>query len=115
MPPEGERLSAEEIGRLRAWIDQGAAWPEGVPAQRSKGADHWAFRRPVRPAVPAVKNTRWARNEIDSFVLARLEAQGLEPAPEADRTTLIRRVWLDLAGLLPPVDEVTPFRRRSCP
>ncbi len=63
----------------------------------------------MRPTVPAVKNTRWARNEIDAFVLARLEAQGLEPAPEADRTTLVRRVWLDLAGLLPPVDEVTRF------
>ncbi|HUE17024.1 MAG TPA: PSD1 and planctomycete cytochrome C domain-containing protein [Planctomycetaceae bacterium] len=108
MPPEGERLSAEEIGRLRAWIDQGAAWPEGAPA-RLKGADHWAFQRPVRPRVPAVKNSRWVRNEIDAFVLARLETQRLEPAPEADRTTLARRVWLDLVGLLPPVDEVARF------
>lgn len=115
MPPEGERLSAEAIGRLRAWIDQGAAWPKGQPAQRLKGADHWAFKRPMRPKVPAVKNRRWVRNEIDAFVLARLEARGIEPAPEADRATLARRVWLDLAGLLPPVDEVTRFAADPAP
>ncbi len=109
MPPEGEPLSSGEIGRLRAWIDQGAAWPEVAPTQRPKGADHWAFRRPVRPRTPAVKNRGWVRNEIDSFVLSRLESQHLEPAPEADRATLARRVWLDLTGLLPPADEVARF------
>ncbi len=63
----------------------------------------------MRPRTPAVKNRGWVRNEIDSFVLSRLEAQHLEPAPEADRSTLARRVWLDLSGLLPPADEVARF------
>jgi cytochrome c553 len=115
MPPEGERLSAEEIGRLRAWIDQGAVWPDRSPAERTKGADHWAFKRPSRPIPPRVRKTGWVRNEIDSFVLAQLEARGIEPAHEADRTTLIRRAWLDLIGLLPPVDEVARFVRDPAP
>lgn len=109
MPPEGNRLTDDEIGRLRAWIDQGATWPESAAPLRPKGVDHWAFQRPVRPKTPAVKNSRWVRNEIDAFVSAQLEKRGLEPAPEADRMTLIRRVWLDLVGLLPPVDEVAAF------
>jgi cytochrome c553 len=109
MPPEGERLTSEEIGRLRAWIDQGAAWPATTGPAKSKSVDHWAFKRPVRPKVPAVKNRGWIRNEIDAFVLAQLEKRAIQPAPEADRPTLIRRVWLDLLGLLPPVDEVAAF------
>src|SRR5688572_16534615 len=62
---------------------------------------HWSFAAPLRPAVPAVKNTRWLRNPIDAFVLARLEKEGLVPSPEADRRTLIRRLHLDLLGLPP--------------
>jgi len=114
MPPEGERLSADEIGRLRAWIDQGAAWPEATPKERSKASEHWAFKRPQRPAVPAGKGT-WARNVIDRIVLAQLELQGIRPAPEADRETLCRRVWLDLVGLLPPVDELDRFVADAAP
>ncbi len=109
MPPEGERLTREEIGRLRAWIDQGAVWPATTVPAKSKSVDHWAFKPPVRPKLPVVKNRGWIRNEIDTFVLAQLEKRGLQPAAEADRTTLIRRVWLDLVGLLPPVDEVARF------
>jgi mono/diheme cytochrome c family protein len=109
MPPEGERLSAAEIGLLRTWIDQGAIWPKSQSGNAAKGADHWAFKRPVRPAVPSIKNTGWSRNAIDQFVLARLEASGLRPAPEAGRATLARRLWLDLLGLLPPVEEVSRF------
>jgi mono/diheme cytochrome c family protein len=109
MPPEGERLTKEEIGRVRAWIDQGAVWPATTAPAKAKAVDHWAFKRPARPHVPAVKNRGWMRNEIDPFVLAQLEKRGLKPAAEADRATLIRRVWLDLVGLLPPVDEVASF------
>ena len=108
MPPEGQRLSAGEIGLLRAWIDQGANWPDDLP-QRSKGADHWAFKRPVRPVVPHVKNADWVRNEIDAFVLSRLESRGLEPSPEADRPALIRRLSLDLLGLPPTPEQVARF------
>jgi hypothetical protein len=70
---------------------------------------HWAFVPPQRPPVPPVKNTRWPRNPIDQFVLARLEAEGLAPSPEADRATLIRRVSLDLVGLPPSPAEVEGF------
>ncbi len=109
MPPEGQRLSSDEIARLRAWIDEGATWPEAIDPRRARGASHWAFKRPERPAVPAVKDIGWPRNPIDAFVLARLEHQGLRPAPEADRATLLRRVSLDLTGLPPTPDEVERF------
>ncbi len=109
MPPEGQRLSADEIGRLRAWIDQGAAWPEDAGDRTERAANHWAFLRPERRAPPAVKNNLWARNPIDAFVLARLESRDLQPAPEADRSTLIRRLWLDLIGLPPAPADVARF------
>jgi mono/diheme cytochrome c family protein len=107
MPPpgKGERLTSKEIGLLRAWIDQGARWPESD----RDAADHWAYRKPVRPKLPAVKDAGWVRNGIDVFVLARLEKEGLKPSPEADRATLIRRVSLDLTGLPPTVAEVDAF------
>ncbi len=109
MPPEGKRLTPEEIGLLRAWIDQGAAWPEPKTDRKAQWSEHWAFQRPTRPAVPVVKNTAWIRNPIDAFVLARLEAEHLEPSPEADRATLLRRLSLDLIGLPPTVEEVAVF------
>jgi hypothetical protein len=70
---------------------------------------HWAYVKPVRPELPTVKNSRWARNPIDAFVLARLEKEKLKPSPEADRVTLIRRVSLDLTGLPPTLAEVDAF------
>jgi hypothetical protein len=70
---------------------------------------HWAFRAPVRPAVPAVKNERWPRNPIDRFILARLEKEGLTPSPEADRATRLRRLSLDLVGLPPSLKEVEDY------
>src|SRR2546422_2501865 len=82
---------------------------EGPPGSTGRQRDHWAFKAPVRPAPPAVKNGAWARNPLDRFVLARLEAEGLEPSPEADRTTLLRRLHLDLVGLPPSLEEVDAF------
>jgi len=114
MPPEGQRLSAGEIGLLRAWIDQGANWPDDTPP-KSKGENHWAFKRPVRPAVPRVSNITWVRNEIDAFVLSRLESQGIEPSGEADRRALIRRLSLDLLGLSPTPEQVARFVADSAP
>ncbi|HJQ23838.1 MAG TPA: DUF1549 and DUF1553 domain-containing protein [Blastocatellia bacterium] len=70
---------------------------------------HWAYIKPVWPAIPSVKNTTWPRNAIDRFVLARLEREGLRPAPDAAKETLIRRVYLDLTGLPPSVEEVEAF------
>ncbi len=106
MPPKGkgEQLSAAQIGKLRAWIDQGAKWEE-----------HWAYVKPRRAPLPEAHHKGWVRNGIDCFVLARLEKEGLAPAPEADRATLIRRVSLDLIGLPPTLDEVEAFLADSSP
>ncbi|MDW8356044.1 MAG: PSD1 and planctomycete cytochrome C domain-containing protein [Bryobacterales bacterium] len=111
MPPAGPRLSPKEIGILRAWIDQGAVWPESsAPVATSKPAvAHWAFRPPVKRDPPAVRQRAWVRNPIDAFILARLEAEGIQPSPEAPRTTLIRRLSLDLIGLPPTPAEVDEF------
>ena len=100
MPPvySGLKLSQQEIDRLTQWIAQGAAWGR-----------HWAFIPPKRPAAPEVKNASWVRNPIDSFVLAKLEKEGLEPSPEADRPTLIRRLSFDLTGLPPTLQEIDAF------
>jgi hypothetical protein len=100
MPPvkTGKKLSPQQIELLRRWIAEGAPWQK-----------HWAFVAPARPALPPVKNQKWARNEIDAFVLARLEKENLRPAPEADKATLIRRVSLDLTGLPPTIQEVDAF------
>jgi hypothetical protein len=104
MPPEGPRLTADEIKLLRAWIDQGAKWgPEGAAAK------HWAFVTPVRSELPAVRNAAWPAGELDHFILARLEREGLAPSPPADRARLIRRVYLDLIGLPPTVEQVEAF------
>jgi hypothetical protein len=106
MPPpkSGRRLTARQIALLQRWVEQGAKW------QR-----HWAFLVPRRPALPAVRNTAWPRNGIDYFILARLEREGLAPAPEADRTTLLRRVTLDLTGLPPTPAEVDAFLADNSP
>src|SRR5262245_30888176 len=106
MPPvsSGRSLGQGEIALLTEWIAQGAPWQT-----------HWAFIPPQRPAAPDVKDQRWPRNAIDYFVLARLEKEGLAPAPEADRETLIRRVSLDLTGLPPTPAEVDAFLRDRSP
>jgi hypothetical protein len=81
MPPSGDRLTPEQIGLLRAWIDQGAVWAEEPPAASDKAKeqkqvkDHWAFLAPKRSAPPKVKDRKWIHNPIDTFVLSRLEAE----------------------------------------
>ncbi len=98
-PPKSNRkLSPRQIALLRQWIDEGAPWGR-----------HWALEKPVRPAPPRVREENWPRNAIDAFVLARLEAEGLRPSPEAPRETLIRRLTLDLTGLPPTPEEVQHF------
>ncbi len=109
MPKKGDRLTAEQVGLLRAWIDQGADWPETAAAKGKDPKDHWAFKTPTRPAPPTVKNKGWVRSPIDPFILARLEKEKLKPAPEADKTTLLRRLSLDLVGLPPTIAEVDAF------
>lgn len=111
MPMTGDPLTAEQVGLLRAWIDQGVLWPEDSmqPMPIASWKRHWAFVPPQRPKQPRVKNVSWVRNPIDSFVLARLEKEGIAPSPEADRETLIRRLSLDLVGLPPSPEQVAEF------
>ena len=113
MPLVGDRLTPEQVDVLRAWIDQGANWTDGVTAEsvdaRDPRASHWSFQPVRRPPLPEVKNTAWIKNEIDAFVLARLEAESIEPAPEADQRCLIRRLSLDITGLPPTTTEVAAF------
>ena len=99
-----DALDPEEVETLRLWIDQGAEWQS-----------HWAFDPPERPAVPPVAGTEWARNPIDRFVLAGLEAEGLAPSPEADRATLLRRVTFDLTGLPPTQGDLAAFLNEDSP
>jgi mono/diheme cytochrome c family protein len=100
MPPPAskKKLTAAQKEALKQWIAEGAEYEP-----------HWSLLAPVRPAAPAVRNTAWVRNPIDAFILARLEAAGLAPAPEADRRTLARRLSLDLTGLPPEPAVVEQF------
>jgi hypothetical protein len=109
MPQKGDPLTAEQVGLLRAWIDQGAQWPASASVQIVDGRNHWAFKPPIRPPLPDVKTRKWPRNPIDYFVLARLETEKIEPSPEADRPTMLRRLSLDLTGLPPTIGEIQDF------
>ena len=110
MPPEGERLSTTEVALIRSWIDQGAIWPD-EPQGVKRGSDHWAFQPIQQPPLPKVSDSAWLRNPIDAFVLAKLDAQGIKPSPEADPATLCRRLYLDLTGLPPSPADVDEFVR----
>jgi mono/diheme cytochrome c family protein len=110
MPPKGQPLTRDEVARLRAWIDQGAKWPADLAIRgQNEPSKHWAFLPPTRPALPAVSDARWPRNAIDHFVNAKQQAAGLKPSAEADKITLIRRLYLDLIGLPPTPREVDEF------
>jgi hypothetical protein len=100
MPPAdfGKPLSPKEIDTLKHWITEGATWE-----------DHWAYVAPKRPPLPDVKNKSWPRNDMDYFILSRLEKEGLQPSPEADKAALLRRVSFDLTGLPPTPAEVDAF------
>jgi mono/diheme cytochrome c family protein len=107
MPPasSGITLTAHEIELLRRWVSQGAKWQK-----------HWSFIPPERPALlPTVKNAHGPHNEIDLFILDRLQREGLSPSPEADRERLIRRVTFDLTGLPPTTIEVDEFLKDTSP
>jgi len=110
MPKKRDPLSEEQVGILRAWIDQGADWPEtNAITKRKDWRKHWAFIAPVKPNIPQVKNARWARNPIDAFIAEHLEKEKLQPSPEADKVTLLRRLSLDLTGLPPTIEEADAF------
>jgi len=106
MPPPdaGDRLPAKQVELLKRWVSAGATYEP-----------HWAYVTPKRPAVPAVKNAAWPKNDIDRFILARLEAEGLTPQAEADRATLARRLALDLTGLPLSPEQIDTFAADDAP
>lgn len=120
MPPSG-KLKASEIALLTAWVKMGAPWytkpktglptkvtsPASQPARSA--AKSWAYLSPKMPLLPKVKNVKWAESPIDRFILSGLESKGLQPAPAADRRTLIRRATFDLTGLPPTPQEIRDF------
>ena len=104
MPRKGPPLSHGQIATLTAWINEGAPWPDSASAKIEKGLNHWAFKAPVKPALPMA-----GVHPVDAFVHARLAKEGLKPAPAAAPETLIRRLYLDLLGLPPEPKEVDAF------
>ena len=108
MPPDGDPLTPDQVGILRAWIDQGCPWPDSESPTAAKPI-HWAYRPLQRTVPPGVPQSGWVLNPIDQFVLAGLQKHDVVPSPAADRHTLVRRLYLDLLGLLPSVAEVDAF------
>ncbi len=117
MPPKS-KLPEADIAVLTRWVALGAPWPRENAAAATATSDfdlpkrrdsHWAWQPIAAPSVPAVHDGRWPRQELDNFILARLEQAGLKPAPRADRRTLIRRLFFDLIGLPPTPEEVDLF------
>src|SRR5262249_19370479 len=104
-PPEfGKPLKSAQIELLTRWIAEGAEWRE-----------HWSYVNPKRPPLPVVREHAWPKNGIDYFILERLEREGLQPSPEADKLTLLRRVTLDLTGLPPTIAEQEAFLKDTQP
>jgi hypothetical protein len=98
-PPESKKeMKAEEIAIIKQWIEEGAEYQ-----------GHWAFQKPQQHSAPQVKNDKWPKNQIDSFILSELEKKGLSPAAKADKRTLIRRLYLDLTGISPSLTEIEEF------
>ncbi|MCI0638002.1 MAG: PSD1 and planctomycete cytochrome C domain-containing protein [Gemmataceae bacterium] len=120
MPPKG-KLPAAVIADFAKWIEMGAPDPRATETAVAKGIDfaaakkHWAYQPIERPSFPNVKKRDWPESPIDHFILAKLEANGLAPSPPADRRTLLRRVYFDLIGLPPTIEEVESFVKDASP
>ena len=104
MPPEGGRLSADEVALLSRWIDEGAQWPEGSGVTR-----HWSYVKPSRAPLPVVSRADWPQTLVDRWVLERLDREKLSPSPPAPKATLLRRLSLDVRGLPPSPEEALAF------
>jgi mono/diheme cytochrome c family protein len=122
--PKGGKLTPEEVRSLTEWVKMGAPWPASKKILAAAGTPYkispeqrafWSFQPLKTPATPLVKNAQWAKTAIDRFVLAKLEAQGVPPAPTADRRTLIRRATFDLTGLPPTPQETEAFEKDKSP
>jgi cytochrome c553 len=115
MPPTG-KLSDEEIQLLEKWISEGAFWPDtDATAKTASTVGHWAFQPVKNPPAPTIKDTAWAHSDIDRFILAKLEEKGIKPAGDANKYALLRRVSIDLTGLLPTRAEIDAFVNDSSP
>ena len=118
MPPQG-KLSTEEIATLRHWISDGAVWPESksaIPKETgyritAEQRQFWSFQPVRKPAIPSPRDRSWVKKPIDAFVMARLEKEGMRPAPAASKRVLLRRAYLDLIGIPPTPEEVDAFER----
>jgi len=124
MPLEGTHLTTDQLADLKTWIADGAAWPKPKapasltakkPEYEQLKKDHWAWQPLKVPVVPAVKDAAWAKDDVDRFILAKLETQKLPPVKDADKTTLIRRVTFDLTGLPPTPGETDAFATDASP
>lgn len=106
MPPPktGKKLTAAQISLLKRWVDEGAKWEV-----------HWAFEKPARPELPSVQAQAWAKNEVDHFILEKLEKEKLAPQPEADKATLLRRTSLDVTGIPPTIEELDAYLADGSP
>jgi hypothetical protein len=107
MPP-GRKLPDSEIGEIEKWIAAGAVWPTGAVGEPPK-PNHWSFRSPGSTSPPEVRRKNWIASPIDQFILAGLEKAAVSPSPPAPTETLVKRVFLDITGLLPTPDEVAAF------
>ncbi len=116
MPPKG-KLPSAAIADFEAWVKmgapdpriQGAAQPRQVGLTIEEGRKFWSYKRVVKPPIPEFKDTNWPVNDIDRFILSKLDSQSIKPSPEADRVVLVRRLYFDLHGLPPTPDEVDAF------
>ncbi len=121
MPPKGEKLSDDQIANLISWIKMGAPDPRTTnsPTYGKEWAksekDHWSFKPVKKPPVPEVKETNWCATPVDAFIVAKLEENGMKPAPLADKRTLLRRATFDLIGLAPTLKELQDFLDDNSP
>ena len=125
--PMGNKLKDEEIAALTEWVKAGAAWPksaaepikvatkDGEYVITPEARKFWSFQPLRMPAVPAVKNAKWAKTDIDKFILSRLEREGIQPVKPATKRDLIRRATLDLTGLPPTLEEIQAFEKDNSP
>ena len=116
MPPK-TKLKPAQVAALTHWIKTGVPWPKSAPLATKADVwkRHWAFQPVKKPAPPAVQQSDWPQTPVDRFVLARLEAKGLKPSPQADRHILLRRVTFDLIGLPPTPAEIAAFENDTAP
>lgn len=110
--PLGKTLAQKDLDTIKSWIQSGAA---EIAAAMPKQEKYWAFAKPQKTPPPSVQNAAWARNDVDRFILAKLEEKGLKPSPEASKRTLIRRLYFDLLGVPPSPDEIKKFVNDSSP